>query len=139
MVNPNKYRDKINKQVYHLTGRLMTVDHISWTVFPRLGIKATDVVLSNPVGLSKSMFASAKSAQISIEFLPLFHGHIEFGDLIFDGLTVNLKKDAHGVNNWRDFETEFNLPGSNTAEAANSNVTTTNAQGNANTQQNPIS
>lgn len=126
LINPNKYKAKIEKQVYHLTGRLVTVSNISWTVFPKLGIKATDVVLSNPVGLSKKMFASAKSAEVTAEFLPLLHGHIKFGDLVFDGLTVNLVKDIHGVNNWRDFETEFSMPTNVSSGVSSGNLSANN-------------
>ncbi len=107
-INPNNLKTQLSKKVFDATGRQLIIGQISWTVYPWLGIKADHISLSNPSDFDNPLFAQADQAEIAAKLEPLFHGHVELGHLIVDGLKINLIKKANGVTNWQDFTDKFN-------------------------------
>jgi AsmA protein len=103
LFDPNQYRDDIVKAVKTATGRDLRIEKkIGWSLFPRLGIEAGGLELSNAPGFGKEPFARLDSAAASVEWLPLFSGKVRVDAFHLDGLTLNLAKNAAGRTNWED-------------------------------------
>jgi AsmA protein len=101
--DPNQYKPEIIRLVKEKTGRDLRIEKkIGWSFFPRLGIEAGGVDLSNAPGFGKEPFAKIDAAGVHVAVLPLFTGRIEIGSLYLHGLNLNLAKDAGGRSNWDD-------------------------------------
>ena len=101
--DPNQYRDEIIHLVKEKTGRDLKISKkIGWSFFPRLGIEAGGLELSNAAGFGKEPFASIDSAGVRVEFMPLLRRQIAVESVYLHGLTLNLAKNAAGSNNWQD-------------------------------------
>ncbi len=68
-----------------------------------VGVTVKDFKLSERSTFSDGTFVSAKKAVIKLEFGPLLHKRIVISTLGFDGLNVNVIKNADGKFNFDDF------------------------------------
>ena len=101
--DPNQYKPEIIKLVKDQTGRDLKIEKkIGWSFFPRLGIEAGGVELSNAPGFGKEPFARIGAAGVHVAVLPLLTGRVEVSSLYLHGLDLNLAKDASGRSNWDD-------------------------------------
>ena len=101
--NPNQYKDDIIRLVKEKTGRDLKIEKkIGWTFFPRLGVEAGGLELSNAPGFGKEPFAKIDAAGVHVELLPLLSGRIAIESVFLHGLRLNLAKNAAGRNNWED-------------------------------------
>lgn len=104
MVDPNKYKGDITKLVKDKYQRELVFEgDVKLAFFPRLGVQTGGVRLGNAAGFGEAPFASVKSANVSVQLLPLLTGKVEVGRVLLDGLVVNLAKNDQGVSNWADF------------------------------------
>ncbi len=91
----------IINQVKALTGQTLVMDgKLSWTLFPVFGIGTGHLALANPPGFSGKYSIEIQRAKLSVHVLPLLAGRIETGQIILQGLTVHLQKNASGQTNW---------------------------------------
>ena len=75
--DPSQYKDEIIHLVKAKTGRDLKIEKkIGWSFFPRLGIEAGGLELSNAPGFGKEPFARIDAAGVHVEFLPLRSGKI---------------------------------------------------------------
>ena len=101
--NPNQYKDDIIRLVKEKTGRDLKIEKkIGWSFFPRLGVEAGGLELSNAAGFGKEPFAKIDAAGVHVELLPLLSGRIAIDTLFLHGLSLNLAKNVAGRNNWED-------------------------------------
>ena len=101
--DPNQYKGEIIRLVKEQTGRDLKIEKkIGWSFFPRLGVEAGGLELSNAPGFGKEPFASIDAAGVHVEFLPLLSGKITVDTVYLHGLNLNLAKNAAGKNNWED-------------------------------------
>ncbi len=101
--DPNQYKGEVIKLVKEKTGRDLKIEKkIGWSFFPRLGIEAGGLELSNATGFGKDPFARIDAVGVHVAVLPLFRGKIEVGTVYLHGLTLNLAKNAAGRTNWDD-------------------------------------
>jgi len=101
--DPNQYKGDIIRLVKEQTGRDLKIEKkIGWSFFPRLGIEAGGLELSNAPGFGKEPFAKIDAAGVHVEFLPLLSGKITVDTVFLHGLNLNLAKNAAGRNNWED-------------------------------------
>lgn len=102
LINPNKYKPFISKQIYLKTGKqVIFKGAIGWSLFPSLGFQINDIVLTNPPGFGdQATFVEVHRAQIEVKVMPLLHKRVETKDIILDGLTLNLIRNNQGKNNW---------------------------------------
>ena len=101
--DPNQYKDDIINLVKEKTGRDLKIEKkIGWSFFPRLGVEAGGLELSNAPGFGKEPFANIDAAGMHIEFLPLLSGKIAVDTVYLHGLSLNLAKNVAGKNNWED-------------------------------------
>ena len=120
--DPNQYKDEIIQLVKEKTGRDLKIGKkIGWSFFPRLGIEAGGLELSNAAGFGKEPFAKIDAAGVRVEFAPLLRGRIAVERIYLHGLSVNLAKNAAGQNNWQDM-TARNTETPATAEKGSSSL-----------------
>jgi AsmA protein len=109
-VDPNKFKNQIDKAVYDTTGHHLTINgNVSWSFFPWLGFKVTDIELSNASGFGDKPFAKANKIDISLQVMPLLSGKIDVSNIELDGLQINLQRNVSGVGNWTDFSTKASI------------------------------
>lgn len=102
-VDPNDYRDDIERVVESKTGRPLTLSgdlHLS--VFPWLALEAGPASLGDAPGFGDEPFVSIQEARVGVRLLPLIRGKIEVGDVRLAGARVRLITDERGRNNWAD-------------------------------------
>lgn len=109
--DPNQYKDDIIRLVKEKTGRDLKIEKkIGWSFFPRLGIEAGGLELSNAPGFGKGPFAKIDAAGAHVEILPLLGGRLSVDTVFLHGLNLNLAKNAAGKNNWEDLAAKESGP-----------------------------
>lgn len=101
--DPNQYKDDVIRLVKDKTGRDLKIGRkIGWSFFPRLGIEAGGLELSNAAGFGKEPFAKIDAAGVRVAVLPLLTGRIAVDTVYLHGVDLNLAKNAAGRTNWDD-------------------------------------
>lgn len=98
--DPNSYRDKITQIVKEETGRDLTFENISLSLFPHLGFSLESASLSNAPGFSEQPFLTLEMAQLGVSLLPLLNQDLEIEALTLYNLNLNLERNAQGATNW---------------------------------------
>ncbi|MET0534259.1 MAG: AsmA family protein [Steroidobacter sp.] len=102
-VDPNDYRDDIERVVESKTGRQLTLSgDLHLTIFPWLALKAGPASLGDAPGFGDEPFASIQEAHVGVRLLPLIRGKVEVGDVRLAGARIRLITDENGRNNWAD-------------------------------------
>jgi len=102
-VDPNDYRDDIERVVESKTGRQLTLSgDLHLTVFPWLALKAGPASLGDAPGFGDEPFVSIQEARVGVRLLPLIRGKVEVGDVRLAGARIRLITDETGRNNWAD-------------------------------------
>jgi AsmA protein len=98
---PEKYKPLIEQVVQKQTGRELAMKGpITFTLFPVLALKATDVSLSNAAGGQAKEMLSLSSLSIGVKLLPLLSSRLEVDDLILLNPVINLEVSKGGTPNW---------------------------------------
>ncbi|MEJ2399519.1 MAG: AsmA family protein [Gammaproteobacteria bacterium] len=102
--DPNKYKSDIIAQIKpHMMGRDLKIPgKIKLSVFPWLGVDIGKTVIGNADGFVLKPFMTINHARVHIRLLSLLSDTPEIGSIDFDGVVVNLQRDAEGRNNWSD-------------------------------------
>jgi AsmA protein len=102
-VDPNDYRDDIEKMVEQKTGRELTLDgKLKLSVFPWIALETGTASLGDAPGFGPEPFISIKEAHVGVRLLPLLRGKIEVGNVKLDGARIRLITDESGRENWAD-------------------------------------
>ncbi len=103
-VNPNDYKDRIEKSVESATGRPFALPgDLKLSVFPWVALEMGPASLGNPPGFAPGIFASVQHVALRVKLLPLLRKQLQIGRLEVDGLDLNLQRNADGKGNWQDF------------------------------------
>jgi AsmA protein len=104
LIDPNDYKAQIIAQVKpHMRGRDLKIPgKIKLSVIPWLGVDIGDTVIGNADGFVLKPFMTIKHLRAHIRLLSLLSKTPEIGSLEFDGIVLNLQRDAEGRNNWSD-------------------------------------
>lgn len=110
----NDFREDIGEAVAERTGRELVIEgDVSLAFFPWFAIEVGRTTLGDAPGFGDDPFAEFERAKLSIRLLPmLFSREIAIDTAELEALTLNLKVDARGRNNWEDL-----LGGEDTAPA----------------------
>lgn len=101
LIDPNNYKHQIIQAVKSATGRDLVINgEMSLSFFP-LGFKLPDVTLSNTPGFGEEPLASVKLVRIQAQLMPLLKKRLEVDEVLIEGLTIHLAKDASGKANWQ--------------------------------------
>lgn len=102
-VDPNDYRDEIERMAEQKTGRELTLSgDLKLSVFPWIAIQAGPASLGDAPGFGPEPFAEVREARVGVRLFPLLRGEIEVGQLRVDGARIRLITDEQGRNNWGD-------------------------------------
>ncbi|WP_455380616.1 AsmA family protein [Acidihalobacter prosperus] len=105
--NPNDYKPQIEKLVKAKTGRTLSINgKIGLTLFPHLGLRLSNVSLSNPAGFGGQLpFARVGRLNLNVELLPLLHHKIVVDQVVLNSMYVNLVRKSDGQTNWQGLAT----------------------------------
>lgn len=101
-VNPAHFKSLITAAVMkHIDRKVSINGNLSWTIFPHLGIKIDQIILSNQNGFQQPFFAKIDHAVMTVKISPLIHGKIESSGIKLDGMRLYLIKNSTGAINWQ--------------------------------------
>ena len=102
-VDPNDYRDDIEKLVEEKTGRELTLSgELKLSVFPWIALETGAASLGDAPGFGPEPFVSIREARVGVRLLPLLSGKVEVGNVRLDGARIRLITDESGRDNWAD-------------------------------------
>ncbi len=102
-VDPNDYRDDIEKLVEEKTGRELTLSgDLKLSVFPWIALESGPASLGDAPGFGPEPFVSIRQAHIGVRLLPLLSGKVEIGNVRLDGARIRMITDEKGRENWAD-------------------------------------
>ena len=103
-VDPNRYRETIEKRVEAATGHPFGIDgKIQLTVFPSLSLDVGRVEIGSPAGFGDAPLLKAERLKLGARLWPMLRGRLEVSRVSIDGLDINLVKRADGRGNWEGF------------------------------------
>jgi len=103
LVDPNDYRDDIEKLVERQTGRSLQIGgELDLELFPWLALGVRDVRLGNPPGYGTDAFLTVREASVGVKLFPLLNKRLEISRVAVDGLDVRLVSRGDDANNWKD-------------------------------------
>jgi AsmA protein len=124
-VDPNDYRDDIEKMVEQKTGRELTLSgDLKLSVFPWIALEAGPATLGDAPGFGPEPFVSIKEAHVGVRLLPLLRGKIEVGNVKLDGARIRLITDESGRENWADLGKSETPPATQQAESGTTEIPT---------------
>ena len=101
LVDLNRFKPQIEKQVAEATGRPFTLGgDIRLSLFPRAGIVLEDLRLGNPAGFAERDFVAVKSFELQVALLPLLSKNLLVERFVVDAPRIWLAKNAKGRANW---------------------------------------
>jgi len=103
--DPNDFKPQLVDAVKDKTGRdLVVADKLSWTFFPSIGIRLSNVSLSNPSGFETASMLEVNEIIAEVALMPLFSKQVEIAQLNVDGLTVNMETRIDGQTSFDGLE-----------------------------------
>src|SRR5690606_41733751 len=102
-VDPNDFRDDIERLVERQTGRELTLSGaLKLSVFPWGALGLGPASLGDAPGVGDEPFVSIEEARLGVRLLPLLRGTIAVGHVRLDDARVRLVTDEQGRRNWED-------------------------------------
>lgn len=124
-VDPNDYRDDIQRIVERETGRKLTLGgELKLSLFPWVALETGPASLSDAPGFGDEPFVSLQNARVSVRLLPLLRGKLEVGKVSLDGARIRLLTDAQGRDNWADLGKQQSPEAAQPADAGSSPLPT---------------
>jgi AsmA protein len=101
LVDPNDYRDDVERLVEQRTGRPLTIGGpLELRFFPWLALGAQKLSLGNPPGFTGAPLLEVQNARVGVRLLPLLSQRLEVSRVALEGLAVSLVQRADGRANW---------------------------------------
>ncbi len=95
------YKDRVEAELSAALGRPVRIEGpMKLTVFPDLGIRAEQVVVTNVPGGQAPYLAQADDVRVAASFRALFAGRIEVSQIVVDHPDFRFEVDAAGRPNW---------------------------------------
>lgn len=98
----NKYKDQILARAGEVIKRDIKMGDIRLTIFTGLGLRLTDVSLSNAKGFRDEPMLSMAGMDLKVRFLPLLHKELEVDQVILIEPRILIEKNKDGVFNFSD-------------------------------------
>ncbi len=94
-------RNQLIALVKNATGRDLTIaGGVGVSIFPKLGIEANNVSLSNAPGFDSKPMATMSRLAVGVRLMPLLSGNLRFEEFALIDPQIALEVDAQGKNNW---------------------------------------
>lgn len=109
--DPNRIKNTIHEVVYNKTGRELVVNgNVTWSFFPWVGIRVSDITLNNPKKFPDGNFAKIDELDFKFNVWTLISDrkfeHF-FKRLVLKNATFTLIKNIDGSDNWEDLLAMF--------------------------------
>ena len=103
VVDPNRYRGKIEGIVAELAGRTFVIEgNLEITWYPWLGVRTGAAHLDNLPGVPGPPIVEWQSIAVAAKVLPLLKGEIVADRIRLQSPHIHLRRDAQGHGNWED-------------------------------------
>jgi len=103
LVDPNDYKGELTEKVQQATGRSLNIEgDLSLSFFPWFGIEIGKTELGNAPGFDGKVFAKMDQVAVNVQVLPLLRKQLVIDEVVLDGLSVHLMRNAQGKTNWDD-------------------------------------
>jgi AsmA protein len=103
VVDPNRYRSKVEGIVSDLAGRPFVVEgNLEITWFPWLGVRMGAAHFSDALDIPGSAIAEWQSIAVAAKVLPLLKGQLVVDRIRLQSPHIRLRRDAQGRGNWQD-------------------------------------
>ena len=94
-------KQQVAEQARNATGRDLAINgDMSVSVFPAIGLKASDVTFSNAEGASEAQMATLKDLVIELQVAPLLSGEVKVDSFVLIDPVIHLEVDKDGKANW---------------------------------------
>lgn len=104
LVDPNDYRDEIQRAVAAQTGRELVIGgDLELTYFPWIGLRVADVRLADVPEFGKAPFFRADHIRLGVELLPLLRGKLVLDAITLEHPQIHLVRNTQGLGNWQTF------------------------------------
>jgi len=101
VVDPNRYRGKIEGIVADLAGRPFVIQgDLAITWYPWLGIRTGAAHLDNAPGVGGPPIVEWQSINVAAKVWPLLHGEIVADRIRLQSPSIHLRRDKQGHGNW---------------------------------------
>lgn len=80
--------------------RELQIEHLSWSVLPRLALHGQGVTLSNPAWAHDKSLLKARELNLHLEWLPLLNKRMVADRLTISNFHIDLEEDAQGRQSW---------------------------------------
>lgn len=131
VVDPNRYRGKIEGIVGDLAGRPFVIEgNLEVTWYPWLGLRTGAAHLDNLPAAGGTPLVEWQSIVVAAQVLPLLRGEIVADRIRVQGPRFHLRRDARGHGNWEDLgprKAAGSGPGALDGSAASVNSATSTA------------
>jgi AsmA protein len=105
-VDPDVFKPRIVAALAKATGRPVALPgdlELSW--YPWLALRTGEGSLGNPSGVTGPPLLAWREARLGARLLPLLRGELVLDRVRFDGLDLQLRRDAAGRGNWEGLAT----------------------------------
>jgi AsmA protein len=107
IINLDKYRPQIEAQATKALDRPVKLGgKLEPSIFPWIGIEATDVNIGNPAGFESKDFVSVNSFEVRVKLLPLLSREVEISRLVVKNPEIVLEMKKDGKANWEGMGAE---------------------------------
>jgi len=101
VIDPNRYRGKIEGIVANLAGRPFVIEgNLALTWYPWLGIRTGPAHLDNPPGVPGPPIVQWQSIAVAAKVWPLLKGDVVADRIRLQRPVIHLRRDAEGRGNW---------------------------------------
>jgi AsmA protein len=108
----NKYKDQILAKVSETVNREIGLGDIRLTLFTGVGVKLTDVRISNAKGFREDPMLTMADLDVKVKLLPLLRGEYQVTRVILNEPRLLIEKNEKGIFNFTDLvgEKESSVP-----------------------------
>lgn len=100
-IDPNQFKEPIEKRVQSITGRSTNIQgNLSWSFLPTVGLRIEDLNIANPQGFKQTTFLHIDSLDVRIKLFPLLKKQLQLGKIILNSPKLNLIRNEQGETNW---------------------------------------
>lgn len=101
LLDEDRIKQELTKAVHQSTGGELAIDgRLGLSLFPQLGVSVEQLQFT-PQEQTQPL-ATIGTLQLGVDFVPLFSGQINVGEITLKGLRLNLVREANGVGNWEN-------------------------------------
>ncbi len=101
LLDEDRIKQELTKAAHQSTGGTLAIDGaLGLSLFPQLGVSVEQLHFT-PRDQTEPL-AAIGTLQLGVDFMPLFSGQINVGEITLKGLRLNLVRETNGIGNWEN-------------------------------------